>query len=151
MSDALLREYRVCEEIGRGRFGAVSLCQPLDPTRPGSFAVKSICKASVSGDDLDSQCLLTEPKILSLLSPHPNIVQVNSPSRLSQAPIIFLTDMCPISSLEIASFWEIAWCSQASDRSRERGRRHRLIFIGQPYPFPISVFQIMEKTWKFRL
>ncbi|OWM70448.1 hypothetical protein CDL15_Pgr011924 [Punica granatum] len=76
MSEALLREYRVCEEIGRGRFGAVSLFQSLDPTRPGSFAVKSISKASVSGDDLDSQCLLSEPKILSLLSPHPNIVQI---------------------------------------------------------------------------
>lgn len=82
MSEALLREYRVCEEIGRGRFGAVSLCQPLDPTRPGSFAVKTISKDSVSGDDLDSQCLLSEPKILSLLSPHPNIVQVNSPFHL---------------------------------------------------------------------
>ncbi|KAK4760198.1 hypothetical protein SAY87_023329 [Trapa incisa] len=76
MSEALLKDYRLCGEIGRGRFGAVSLCRPLDPNLTGSFAVKSICKASVSGDDLDSQCLLTEPKILSLLSPHPNIVQI---------------------------------------------------------------------------
>ncbi|XP_030514925.2 phosphoenolpyruvate carboxylase kinase 2-like [Rhodamnia argentea] len=79
MTEALTRDYRICEEIGRGRFGVVRRCEPLDPSAaPSSLAVKSIDKSAVSGDDLDSHCLLTEPKVLSLLSPHPNLLRFHS-------------------------------------------------------------------------
>ncbi|KAL9410859.1 hypothetical protein AB3S75_044604 [Citrus x aurantiifolia] len=74
MTEALNREYQVCEEIGRGRFGTVFRC--TSRISGESFAVKSIDKRLISGDSLDSQCILTEPKILKLLTPHHNIVQI---------------------------------------------------------------------------
>ncbi|KAF7848819.1 hypothetical protein BT93_L1536 [Corymbia citriodora subsp. variegata] len=79
MTEALKRDYRVCEEIGRGRFGVVRRCELLDPSAaPSSFAIKSIDKSIVSGDDLDSHCLLTEHKVLSLLPPHPNLLRIHN-------------------------------------------------------------------------
>ncbi|XP_030470766.1 phosphoenolpyruvate carboxylase kinase 2-like isoform X2 [Syzygium oleosum] len=80
MTEALTRDYRVCEEIGHGRFGVVRRCEPLlRPTSAApSFAVKSIDKAAASGDDLDSHCLLMEPKVLSLLPPHPNVLRMHN-------------------------------------------------------------------------
>ncbi|KAM7280842.1 hypothetical protein ACFE04_007976 [Oxalis oulophora] len=74
MCEALNRDYQICDEIGRGRFGAVHRCVSRESNQP--FAVKSISKKSISNDSIDSQCLLYEPKILSLVSPHPNIVQI---------------------------------------------------------------------------
>ncbi|KAJ8765205.1 hypothetical protein K2173_011465 [Erythroxylum novogranatense] len=74
MSEALNRDYEVCDEIGRGRFGVVSRC--ISNSTGHTFAVKSIDKSLTSGDSLDAQCLLVEPKILHLLSPHPNIIQL---------------------------------------------------------------------------
>ncbi|KAI3442091.1 Protein kinase domain-containing protein [Psidium guajava] len=82
MTEALTRDYRIREEIGRGRFGVVRRCEPLDPSSSSSssssLAVKSIDKSAVSGDDLDSRCLLMEPKVLSLLSPHPNLLRIHN-------------------------------------------------------------------------
>ncbi|XP_012069828.2 LOW QUALITY PROTEIN: phosphoenolpyruvate carboxylase kinase 1 [Jatropha curcas] len=75
MSEALNRDYLISEEIGRGRFGTVFRC--ISKSTGETFAVKSIDK-SLSGDSLDAQCLLTEPKILHLLSPHPHIIQLHN-------------------------------------------------------------------------
>ncbi|XP_009339620.2 phosphoenolpyruvate carboxylase kinase 1-like [Pyrus x bretschneideri] len=74
MTEALKRDYQLCEEIGRGRFGVV-----FKAIRNGdTFAVKSIHKRIAdSGDSLDAQCLLTEPKILKLLGSHPNVVNLH--------------------------------------------------------------------------
>lgn len=74
MTEALNRDYLVCEEIGRGRFGTVFRC--TSRATGDSFAVKSIDKSLTSGDSLDAQCLLTEPKILHLLSPYPHVIQL---------------------------------------------------------------------------
>ncbi|KAF3456783.1 hypothetical protein FNV43_RR01437 [Rhamnella rubrinervis] len=75
MSEALNRDYLVCDEIGRGRFGTVFRCFPA---KGGDcLAVKSIDKRLISGDSLDAQCLFTEPKILHLLAPHPHIINLH--------------------------------------------------------------------------
>uniref|UniRef100_A0A2P2MYD2 Protein kinase domain-containing protein n=1 Tax=Rhizophora mucronata TaxID=61149 RepID=A0A2P2MYD2_RHIMU len=74
MSEALQKEYSVSDEIGRGRFGVVFRCTIRNTGE--NFAVKSIDKSLTAGDSLDAQCLLTEPKILQLLSPHPNVIQI---------------------------------------------------------------------------
>ncbi|KAK9931128.1 hypothetical protein M0R45_018423 [Rubus argutus] len=74
MSEQLKRDYQICEEIGRGRFGVV-----FKAIKNGDvFAVKSIEKLLASGDSLDAQCLLTEPKILQLLAPHPNVIGLHA-------------------------------------------------------------------------
>uniref|UniRef100_A0A2N9GMY3 Protein kinase domain-containing protein n=1 Tax=Fagus sylvatica TaxID=28930 RepID=A0A2N9GMY3_FAGSY len=74
MSEELNREYQVSEEIGRGRFGVVYRC--FSHVSGGWHAVKSIEKRLIADDSLDAQCLLTEPKILQLLSSHPNIIKL---------------------------------------------------------------------------
>ncbi|XP_050215992.1 phosphoenolpyruvate carboxylase kinase 1-like [Mercurialis annua] len=74
MSNALNRDYLISDEIGRGRFGTVFRC--TSRTTGDTFAVKSIDKNLTSGDSLDAQCLLSEPKLLRLLSPHPHIIQI---------------------------------------------------------------------------
>ncbi|KAL2325099.1 hypothetical protein Fmac_024157 [Flemingia macrophylla] len=78
MSEDLKRDYVVSEEIGRGRFGTVFRCTSLDSG--DSYAVKSIDKAAVTagGDSLDAQCILTEPKVVRLLAPHPHIVNLHA-------------------------------------------------------------------------
>ncbi|XP_021752603.1 phosphoenolpyruvate carboxylase kinase 1-like [Chenopodium quinoa] len=62
----LSRDYEIIEEIGSGRFGVVSKCKSRFTGE--FFAVKSIAKSSVSGDTIDSQSLINEPKALLLLS-----------------------------------------------------------------------------------
>ncbi|KAL6989906.1 Phosphoenolpyruvate carboxylase kinase 4 [Sarracenia purpurea var. burkii] len=74
MSEALNRDYRVCEEIGRGRFGVVHRC--YSPETGESFAVKSIDKCLIADDAIDRQCLYSEVKVLQLLCPNPNVVQI---------------------------------------------------------------------------
>lgn len=76
MSESLKRDYIICDEIGRGRFGTVFRCFPAIGGGY-SLAVKSIDKRLISGDFLESQCLFTEPKILQLLSPHPHIINMH--------------------------------------------------------------------------
>lgn len=66
MTQALNRDYRVYEEIGRGRFGVVSRCVSL--VSGDSFAVKSIDRRLLSDDPVDRRCLDAEVKITSLLS-----------------------------------------------------------------------------------
>ncbi|XAR57424.1 Non-specific serine/threonine protein kinase [Bertholletia excelsa] len=74
MSEALNRDYQVCEEIGRGRFGVVYRC--FSPDSGDSFAVKSIDKRLIADDSIDRQCLYNEVKVMQLLSPNPNVVQI---------------------------------------------------------------------------
>ncbi|XP_047336554.1 phosphoenolpyruvate carboxylase kinase 1-like [Impatiens glandulifera] len=74
MTDALNRDYRVCNEIGRGRFGVVSRC--YSAVSGEVFAVKSIDKSLVSGDSIDRQCLYNEVKVMQILYPNPNIVRI---------------------------------------------------------------------------
>lgn len=71
----LKKEYQLCEEIGRGRFGVVYRC--FSPVSAQFFACKSIDKRLLSDSDLtDRDCLDKEPKILHLLSGNPNILQI---------------------------------------------------------------------------
>ncbi|KAF2313984.1 hypothetical protein GH714_021299 [Hevea brasiliensis] len=91
MSEALNRDYLICEEIGRGRFGTVFRC--TSRSTGDSFAVKSIDKSLTSGDSLDAQCLLMEPKILHLLSPHPHIIQLYNLYE-DEAHLHMVIDLC---------------------------------------------------------
>ncbi|KAG5588167.1 hypothetical protein H5410_048601 [Solanum commersonii] len=74
MSEELKREYRVCEEIGRGRFGVVFKC--YSPVTGETFAVKSINKLLIADDSIDRQCLYNEAKIMHLVSPNPHVVRI---------------------------------------------------------------------------
>ncbi|XP_015087438.1 phosphoenolpyruvate carboxylase kinase 1-like [Solanum pennellii] len=74
MSEELKRDYRVCEEIGRGRFGVVFKC--YSPETGQNFAVKSINKLLIADDSIDRQCLYNEAKIMHLVSPNPHIVSI---------------------------------------------------------------------------
>ncbi|KAI6693533.1 hypothetical protein NL676_021243 [Syzygium grande] len=111
MTEALTRDYRVCEEIGHGRFGVVRRCEPLlRPTSaPPSFAVKSIDKAAASGDDLDSHCLLVEPKVLSLLPPHPNVLRMHNAYEDS-SHLHLVLDLCDSPDLHRALMHAVAHC-----------------------------------------
>ncbi|KAG7991821.1 hypothetical protein I3843_02G097300 [Carya illinoinensis] len=76
MTEALNRHYKLCEEIGRGRFGDVSRCILLET---GShYAVKSVDKRLTTGDSLEAQSLIAEPKVLHLLSQHPHVVNLHN-------------------------------------------------------------------------
>ncbi|KAK3010548.1 hypothetical protein RJ639_011159 [Escallonia herrerae] len=73
MFESLNKDYQLCEEIGRGRFGVVYRCFSADSTT--SFACKAIDKRLLT-DPTDRICLDIEPKLLHLLSGHPNIIQL---------------------------------------------------------------------------
>ncbi|KAE8660062.1 Phosphoenolpyruvate carboxylase kinase 2 [Hibiscus syriacus] len=93
MTEVLKKSYDVCEEIGRGRFGVVFRCVSLISGE--SFAVKSIDKRRISaGDSLDSQCLYNEPKILNLVSPHPNILRLHNLYE-DDFHLHMVLDLCP--------------------------------------------------------
>ncbi|KAK8670939.1 hypothetical protein V6N13_037551 [Hibiscus sabdariffa] len=95
MTEALKKSYDICEEIGQGRFGVVFRCVSL--TSGESFAVKSIDKRRISaGDSLDSQCLYNEPKILALVSPHPNIIHLHNLFE-DDSHLHMVLDLCPLS------------------------------------------------------
>ncbi|KAK6145948.1 hypothetical protein DH2020_019817 [Rehmannia glutinosa] len=74
MSAALEREYRVGEEIGRGRYGVVSRC--YSAVTGQCFAVKSIEKRLIQDDAVDSLCLRNEAKLMHLASGHPNVLGI---------------------------------------------------------------------------
>lgn len=77
MTGALNKDYQVREQIGRGWFGIGFRWTSRISGK--SFVFKSIDKNLISGDSLDSldsQCILTEPKILQLLNPYHKIVQI---------------------------------------------------------------------------
>lgn len=71
--EALKRDYQLCEEIGRGRFGTVFRC--FKPSSGEYFACKSIDKDLLT-DSTDRECLEKEPKTMVLLSSHPNTVRL---------------------------------------------------------------------------
>ncbi|CAK9160042.1 unnamed protein product [Ilex paraguariensis] len=74
MSEALRRDYSVCEEIGRGRYGVVFRC--FSAVSGKSFAVKTIDKRLIADDSVDRQCLYNEAKVMHILSPNPHILQI---------------------------------------------------------------------------
>lgn len=93
MTEALKKNYEVCEEIGRGRFGVVFRCVSLSSGE--AFAVKSMDKHKISdGDSLDSRCLINEPKFLTLISPHPNIIRLHNFYE-DDSHLHMVIDLCP--------------------------------------------------------
>ncbi|VFQ85411.1 unnamed protein product [Cuscuta campestris] len=74
MSAELNRSYRVCEEIGRGRFGVVFKC--YSPDSGEAFAVKSIEKRLIADDSVDRQCLFNEAKVMLRLSSNPYALRI---------------------------------------------------------------------------
>ncbi|XP_058181368.1 phosphoenolpyruvate carboxylase kinase 1-like [Rhododendron vialii] len=95
MCEKLKREYQVCEEIGRGRFGVVYRC--FSAVSGDSFACKSIDKRLLS-DAVNRECVEKEPKILQLLSNHPNILQLYQVFD-DKKYIHIITDLCSSASL----------------------------------------------------
>lgn len=73
MCEMLRNNYQLFEEIGRGRFGTINRC--FSPEKGGFYAAKVIDK-SLLEDSTDRECIENEPKIMTLLSPHPNIVSI---------------------------------------------------------------------------
>ncbi|XP_077225370.1 phosphoenolpyruvate carboxylase kinase 1-like [Tasmannia lanceolata] len=73
MSESLKKDYQICEEIGRGKFGTVFRCFSTDSGE--SFACKSIDKRLLT-DAIDRECLEKEAKIMHLVSGNPNLVQI---------------------------------------------------------------------------
>ncbi|KAF5740488.1 phosphoenolpyruvate carboxylase kinase 2-like isoform X1 [Tripterygium wilfordii] len=73
MCDSLKNDYQICDEIGRGRFGTIYRC--FSPASNQFYACKTIDK-NLLADPTDRECLQNEAKIMFLLSPHPNIVQI---------------------------------------------------------------------------
>ncbi|PIN14758.1 Ca2+/calmodulin-dependent protein kinase, EF-Hand protein superfamily [Handroanthus impetiginosus] len=74
MSGELERDYRVGEEIGRGRYGVVSKCHSAVTGQ--CFAVKTIEKSLVQNDAVDRLCLDNEAKLMQLVSGHPNVLGI---------------------------------------------------------------------------
>lgn len=90
MCEKLKREYQLCEEIGRGRFGVVYRC--ISFVSGGSFACKSIDKSLLS-DAVDRECVEKEPKILQQLSNHPNVLQLYQVFE-DENYLHIITDLC---------------------------------------------------------
>ncbi|KAM1039041.1 hypothetical protein ACFX13_034371 [Malus domestica] len=73
MYDTLKNSYQLFEEIGRGRFGII--VRAFSPDSAEFVACKIIDKSALT-DETDRACLENEPKIMTLLSPHPNILKL---------------------------------------------------------------------------
>nr|XP_043613472.1 phosphoenolpyruvate carboxylase kinase 2-like [Erigeron canadensis] len=73
MCDNLNKDYKICEELGRGRFGIVYQC--VSNTTGATFACKSIDKRLLS-DPTDLECVEKEPKILQSLKRNLHTVQI---------------------------------------------------------------------------
>lgn len=84
------KEYQVMEEIGRGRFGTVFRC--FHPNSNQSYAIKAIDKSLLT-DSTDRECLDNESKFMTLLSPHPNLVQIFDAFEESHFSFLVL-DLC---------------------------------------------------------
>lgn len=69
----LENNYQLCDEIGRGRFGTITRC--FSPATKEFYACKTIDKR-VLVDALDRECIETEPRIMAMLPPHPNIIRI---------------------------------------------------------------------------
>ena len=95
MSESLKRDYQLCEEIGRGRFGTVFRC--YSPVADDFFACKSINKLALS-DPVDRECLEKEPKVMSLLAPHPHILQIVGVYE-DEASLHMVMELCDSSDL----------------------------------------------------
>ncbi|KAK7269136.1 hypothetical protein RIF29_21852 [Crotalaria pallida] len=74
MCSGLKSHYDLCEEIGRGRFGTIFRC--FHSATNHLRACKIIHKSLLT-DPTDRECLQNEPKFMTLLSPHPNILQIH--------------------------------------------------------------------------
>ena len=72
--------YKVDRELGRGKFGSVSLATCLRTGR--NFAVKSISKHQ---PDFDMAVVRREIEILNIVSAHPNIAGIHEVSAVSSA------------------------------------------------------------------
>jgi calcium/calmodulin-dependent protein kinase I len=76
MSAELKRDYEICEEIGRGRFGVVRRC--TSRATGEAFAVKSVDRSQL-GDDLDRELAEVEAKLAQLAGKgNPGVVQVHA-------------------------------------------------------------------------
>lgn len=95
MCETLKTQYQVCEEIGRGRFGTIFRCFHPHTNQP--FALKLIDKTLLN-DDVDRECLQNEPKFMSLLSPHPNILQIFDVFE-DQDSLSIVMDLCQVHTL----------------------------------------------------
>ncbi|KAL7586386.1 hypothetical protein Lser_V15G35739 [Lactuca serriola] len=75
MCENLNKQYQLCEELGRGRFGVVRRC--FFAGTGDSFACKSIDKRLLL-DTTDRECIDKEPKVLHLLGGNPHVVQIHA-------------------------------------------------------------------------
>ncbi|KAL8166672.1 hypothetical protein V2J09_008171 [Rumex salicifolius] len=111
MCESFNKDYKLCEEIGRGRFGVVYRC--FSAASGDSFAVKSVDKRALV-DPLDSRCIDAEPKLLLLLSGHQNILQIHNLYN-SDSHLLIVTDLCDSNTLydrlTATAFSEAAACS----------------------------------------
>ncbi|KAL8159604.1 hypothetical protein V2J09_001141 [Rumex salicifolius] len=127
MCESFKNDYQLCEEIGRGRFGVVYRC--FSATTGDSFAVKSLDKIALLDDPIDSRCLDAEPKLLLLLSGHPNILQIHNLYD-SDSHLLLVTDLCESSTLfdrlsAAAPFSEAEACSIFSQLVSALAHCHR--------------------------
>lgn len=74
MAESLQKDYKLCEEVGRGQFGIIYRCFSL--ISGGYFACKSIDKRLLS-DSTDRECSDKEPKILRVLGGSAHVIQIH--------------------------------------------------------------------------
>lgn len=73
MCEDLTNAYQLFEEIGRGRFGTIVRGFSLSMSE---FVACKVIDKRLLIDATDRACLDKEPKIMTLLSPHPNILRI---------------------------------------------------------------------------
>lgn len=106
MSEELNKDYRIGDEIGRGRFGVVHRCYSVDSGE--ICAVKSVDK-SLLADAVDFECAVREAKIAQLASAgNPHAVQIHAVYEDATA-IHLVMDLCDGGDL----FDRIAACEGA--------------------------------------
>ncbi|MED6136902.1 hypothetical protein PIB30_060034 [Stylosanthes scabra] len=97
MCSSLKGQYEISEEIGRGRFGTIYRCYDVVSGNP--YACKIIDKSLLT-DETDQQCILNEPKLMSLLTPHPNILTIHNAFE-DQHTLSLILDLClPLTLLD---------------------------------------------------